>query len=79
MKGSKPKARAQKVVKLNTTGEPIIQQLDIDHNDSTLVMSYVSDDKSVKTILRTVSRSDSPVLTDFVIDLRYFFITQVNS
>ncbi|MCL1077750.1 peptidase M16 [Parashewanella spongiae] len=47
MRGSKPKVRAQKVVKLNTTGQAVIQQLDIDHNDSTLVMTYVSDDKSI--------------------------------
>ena len=46
---SENKARPQKVVKLNKTTQALIKELEIDHNDSTLVMSYISDDASINS------------------------------
>lgn len=45
--GSKAKVRAEKVVKLNNSDVTLVRELDVDHNDSSLVLSYVSDDSSL--------------------------------
>ncbi len=49
MKSSKEKTRADTVVNLNNTDHALFKELDIDHNDSTLVMSYIDDDASVSS------------------------------
>ncbi|WP_440053759.1 insulinase family protein [Pseudoalteromonas sp. T1lg65] len=43
-----PKSRAKQAVLVNKTGQPLIKQLNIDHNDSSFVMSLVSDDTSIE-------------------------------
>ena len=46
MTNSTAKERANKVVKLNNTSHELIQELVVDHNDSTIVESYISNDDS---------------------------------
>ncbi len=43
---STAKERANKIVKLNNTNHALIQELVVDHNDSTIVESYISNDDS---------------------------------
>ncbi|SFC82989.1 insulinase family protein [Pseudoalteromonas denitrificans] len=47
--GSKAKSRAEKVVKLNTSGATLVRELDIDHDDSSLIVSYVNEDASIES------------------------------
>jgi len=49
MSDSKAKNRAKQVVNLNSSTQPLVRELVIDHNDSTLVMAYIGDDASVDT------------------------------
>ncbi len=49
MNNSQAKKRAKRVVKLNISNQPLVRELAIDHNDSTIVMSYVGDDASITT------------------------------
>ncbi|PKH87960.1 insulinase family protein [Colwellia sp. Bg11-28] len=46
MTNSIAKERANKVVKLNNTSHALVQELVVDHNDSTIVESYISNDDS---------------------------------
>lgn len=47
MTHSTAKERANNVVKLNNTSHALIQELVVDHNDSTIVESYISNDDSL--------------------------------
>jgi len=49
MNNSKAKMRAKSVVNLNVSDKALIRELEVDHNDSTLVMSYIGDDASMQT------------------------------
>ena len=41
--------RPAKEVRVNISGDALIRELDIDHDDSALIMSYVNPDKSLRT------------------------------
>lgn len=45
--GSNPRPRTATVVKLNKSAQNLVRELDIDHNDSTVVIRYLSDDDSL--------------------------------
>jgi len=47
MKNSGAKTRANKVIKLNNTDHALTLEIEVDHNDSTIVASYISDDKTL--------------------------------
>jgi len=47
MKHSQAKLRAKKMVYINKTNHPLIEDIIIKHNDSTLVSSFISDDDSL--------------------------------
>ena len=49
MDDTQAKARAKSTVRLNKSTQPLVRELTIDHNDSTLVMSYVGEDASIAT------------------------------
>lgn len=48
MHGSKAKTRAPLVVNINSTDNVLISQLDINHNDSSIVMKFTSDNASIE-------------------------------
>lgn len=49
MADATPKLRAVKEVRVNNSNDALIRELDIDHPDSSLIMSYINPDKSLQT------------------------------
>ena len=49
MADATPKLRAAKEVRVNASNDALIRELDIDHPDSSLIMSFINPDKSMQT------------------------------